>query len=77
MAWYFYLAFGFSILAYCEGLIITLICREPQSNVRGLYWVVQRLRREASVTVGEPSHQTKEGEAGADDHQRMRSGSDA
>jgi cardiolipin synthase len=48
LAWYFYLAFGFSILAYLEGLVITLLSKEPRSNVRGLYWVLQQ-RREASM----------------------------
>lgn len=43
-AWYFYFAFGFSVLAFLEGLVITLISQEPRSNVRGLYWVLQERR---------------------------------
>jgi CDP-diacylglycerol--glycerol-3-phosphate 3-phosphatidyltransferase len=60
VAWYFYLSFGFSVLAYLEGLVITLISREPRSNVRGLYWILQEgegARR--PVTVIELSQQRK------------------
>lgn len=37
--WFFYLAIGIGTLACIEEILIILTISQPQSNVKGLYWV--------------------------------------
>lgn len=40
-AWFYYLAIGWGILACVEEIVIVLLLREPQTNVKGLWWVLR------------------------------------
>jgi hypothetical protein len=44
-AWLFHLAVPVSVLAAVEEIVITLVLREPQANVRSLWHVRHALRR--------------------------------
>ena len=38
--WFFYLAMTIGILACLEEIIIIFLLKEPRTNVKGLYWVI-------------------------------------
>jgi CDP-diacylglycerol--glycerol-3-phosphate 3-phosphatidyltransferase len=44
-AWLFHLAVPVSVLAALEEIAITLVLREPQANVRSLWYVRHAIRR--------------------------------
>lgn len=43
--WLYFMAVGAGYLSWLEEVIVLLILKEPQSNVKGLYWVLKEQRR--------------------------------
>lgn len=39
---YYYFAMGFGILSEIESILISLLINQRQSNVKGLYWILQK-----------------------------------
>ena len=44
-SWFFYLAMSVGILACLEEIIIIFLLKEPRTNVKGLYWLINDNRR--------------------------------
>lgn len=45
-SWFFYLAMLIGILACLEEIIIILLLKAPRTNVKGLYWVLNKANRQ-------------------------------
>ncbi|HPT30466.1 MAG TPA: CDP-alcohol phosphatidyltransferase family protein [Prolixibacteraceae bacterium] len=44
--WFYYFMVVTGMLSFSENILITLILREPEANVRGLYWVWEKTKKE-------------------------------